>query len=299
MPELNWPALLPPLLAAGATVATLAAMAGQLRRARLIEDTPTSRIRSAAQGYVELNGFVRAADPAGLTAPLTGKPCLWYRYTIERLESSRSGRHWRRVESGSSDQPLLFDDHTGQCLIDPRRAEVTVERRERWTGNRRHPRGTDGQLWQRLLSSGRFRYTEWRIEADDWLYVLGWFATPRQPSFIEQKTQRQRELLQQWKQDQSALIARFDQDGDGQIDLAEWEEARTQARRQAQREIIAAAVTEPLPVISCGNRQRPFLLTTRDPHQLARHYRWRAFGALAAGLCVSILLTARMLGLWQ
>lgn len=36
-----------------------------LKRARLIEDTPTSRIRSAAQGYVELIGGVSAGDVGG------------------------------------------------------------------------------------------------------------------------------------------------------------------------------------------------------------------------------------------
>lgn len=43
----------------------------QLHRARLIEDTPTSRIRSAAQGYAELEGrAVALGDP--LYAPLSG-----------------------------------------------------------------------------------------------------------------------------------------------------------------------------------------------------------------------------------
>jgi hypothetical protein len=46
-----------------------------LRKARSIEDTPTSKISSAAQGYVELIGSAKA-DQALLSAPLTNTPCL-------------------------------------------------------------------------------------------------------------------------------------------------------------------------------------------------------------------------------
>ena len=42
-----------------------------LHIARMIEDTPTSRIRSAAQGYVELAGRCRALGSTPNLAPLT------------------------------------------------------------------------------------------------------------------------------------------------------------------------------------------------------------------------------------
>ncbi|MEZ4720285.1 MAG: LemA family protein [Flavobacteriales bacterium] len=42
------------------------------KRARLIEDTPTSRIRSAAQGYIEIVGAVSSARNKELAAPLSG-----------------------------------------------------------------------------------------------------------------------------------------------------------------------------------------------------------------------------------
>src|SRR5690606_16652826 len=109
--------LLPALTAAAGG---LALMARQLRRARLIEDTPTSRIRSAPQGYVELTGFARevAAADTPLRGPLTGKPCVWFRYRIERYQrGKRSG--WHPVESGASAQWFELDDGSGRCWIDP------------------------------------------------------------------------------------------------------------------------------------------------------------------------------------
>ena len=48
------------------------------RRLRLIEDTPTSRVRSMALGRVELAGS--AVGKADLEAPFTGTPCVYYRY---------------------------------------------------------------------------------------------------------------------------------------------------------------------------------------------------------------------------
>jgi len=50
-----------------------------LNRLRAIRDTPTSKIASAAQGYVELTG---RGHPFGepLMGQLSRLPCLWYRY---------------------------------------------------------------------------------------------------------------------------------------------------------------------------------------------------------------------------
>lgn len=52
----------------------LIAWTSTFRRRRAITDTPTSRIASAAQGYVELSGQGRALDDPPLYAPLTQAP---------------------------------------------------------------------------------------------------------------------------------------------------------------------------------------------------------------------------------
>jgi len=59
-----------------------------LHIARLIEDTPTSRIRSAAQGYVELAGRCRPLDGTQNLAPLTQRPCVWWSYRIQQKAES-------------------------------------------------------------------------------------------------------------------------------------------------------------------------------------------------------------------
>ena len=52
------------------------------KRALVIEDTPTSRIRSAAQGYVELQGWGEQMDGPPIVAPFSNIPTQ-YLLTIE------------------------------------------------------------------------------------------------------------------------------------------------------------------------------------------------------------------------
>ncbi len=66
-----------------------------LRRARIIRDTPTSKIRSAAQGYLELEGRGELMEGEPIVAPLTGQTCTWYRYKVEKREVRYSnGKQW-------------------------------------------------------------------------------------------------------------------------------------------------------------------------------------------------------------
>src|SRR5690606_32876337 len=55
----------------------------RLSEARFLLNTPTSKIRSAAQGYVELYGTLDELPGGQLEAPLTGTACLWWRFRIE------------------------------------------------------------------------------------------------------------------------------------------------------------------------------------------------------------------------
>lgn len=62
-------------------------------RKRVMQDTPTSKIRSAAQGYVELNGHGDLLEGPPIIAPLTGSTC-------------RSGRQYAMQHSNTS-QPIM------------------------------------------------------------------------------------------------------------------------------------------------------------------------------------------------
>src|SRR6266568_3390576 len=111
------------------------------RRNRIIEDTPTSRVRSAAQGYVELSGRGILPADSKNKGPLTGMPCTWWRYKIEERGYSRRSPAWATVDSDTSCEPFLLDDGTGQCLIDPRGADVFPGATNVWYGPGPWPQG--------------------------------------------------------------------------------------------------------------------------------------------------------------
>ena len=92
-------------------------------RLRTVVDTPTARVRSAPQGYVELTGL-SLPYRGSVRAALTGLPCLWYRFKIEEKRGTGKSRRWVTVESGEADSPFLLDDGTGRCLVEPNGAEL-------------------------------------------------------------------------------------------------------------------------------------------------------------------------------
>jgi len=239
------------------------------RRSRAIGDTPTSRIASAPQGYVELHGVGRMHEGQALNAPLTGEPCLWYRYRIEE----KRGKDWRSVEHGTSDATFLLDDSSGVAVVDPESAEITTSRRRHWT-------------------QGRRRYTEWLLTPGDEIYAIGQFATVGGANSRLDHAGDVSALLAMWKANQPALKARFDLDGDGTIDLKEWELARRAAVREVRRRHDEIRSTAGHHVLARPADGRVFLLSNLDPDKLARRY------ALWTGMQLCIALTAGGTALW-
>ncbi|MCW4209237.1 MAG: hypothetical protein N0E43_16860 [Candidatus Thiodiazotropha lotti] len=90
-----------------------------LHRARLIEDTPTSRIRSAPQGYVELIGEADMMKGEPVISPLSATQCCWWRYKVDRKDD----KGWHAVRSEKSNALFLIKDETGECILDPEGAQ--------------------------------------------------------------------------------------------------------------------------------------------------------------------------------
>src|SRR4051794_9943525 len=104
-----------PFALAAMTTVSFCAWMANYRRYRQVDDVPTSKIASAAQGYVELLGKSVSMDTPVLS-PVSGLPCCWYRYRIER---NTSGDKWQHEDSGESIAHFLLVDDTGQCIISP------------------------------------------------------------------------------------------------------------------------------------------------------------------------------------
>lgn len=287
----------------------------RLHRARLIENAPTARVRSAHQGYVELVGKAGALPGEPIIAPLSGAVCCWYDFRIER----RSGKHWNIVDKGTSDAVFLVRDDTGDCLIDPDHASVTTTHLQSWYGNSSWPRGPSGVRWgseppqswhvrlNRLtgirvsvdFGMGAYRYQEQVIMPDDDLYVVGEFRTLDQAHHAAGRDDIAADYLRRWKR-HPEVLARFDLDGDGRVDLDEWQLAREQALAQADREVRELQQADPVHTIARPRDGRPFLIANLPEFDLVRRYRlqgWAGIGLFfAAGATTVFMVSVRWLG---
>ena len=104
-----------------------------LKKKRLIEDTPTSTIRSMAPGEVEVTG--QALDWQTLTGPFSQKPCVYYEYSVEEQRTRTVGTgkdqhtetYWETIQSeDTSERPFYVDDGTGKALVKPKKAELVL-----------------------------------------------------------------------------------------------------------------------------------------------------------------------------
>lgn len=88
---------------------------GLLQRKRFIEEIPTSTIRGAALGLVEVSGT--ATGDCTLVAPLSQLDCYFYQLTA-----------WgtKKVAEESLCVPFYLDDETGRLLVDPEGAKLDI-----------------------------------------------------------------------------------------------------------------------------------------------------------------------------
>lgn len=260
-----------------------------LHRARLIADTPTAKIRSAAQGYVELEGRAKLMNGEPIHAPLSGARCVWYSYKVERRETDheygRRTTRWRTIERGVSEAIFHLEDDTGRCIVDPEGAEVIPSVRLRWRGRLARPGYAPPQprFWDSLFSSGPYRYTEYRIQPDDPLYAIGQFVSLGGPESVNLHTEIG-DLLNRWKRNRAELIRRFDADGDGEINAEEWETVR----RHAEREVLASwrerTKQSEFHLMKKPDYGRPYLLSVVPQAVLTGRYRRNAWLAALAFL---------------
>lgn len=250
-----------------------------LHRYRLMENMPRSLLRSAAQGYVELRGTARLLPGEPILAPLSGKPCVWFSYSVaERRRASNGRTKWVIVERGASTDHFQLQDDTGGCIIDPEGAEIIAVHKDQWYGDTRLPQAgpPPRQGWFR---SGRYRYTEARLQEGEEHYVLGTFHTE---SIRVGSDDAISGLLREWKLDQATLVRRFDADGDGNIDAAEWDVARAAAEREVRARTIAEAANPPLNTVRhTAETDRPYIISAMTQEQLVKRYRTSLWTGMA------------------
>jgi hypothetical protein len=150
------------------------------RLRRLMQNTPTSRIRSMPMGLVEVSGLVEPRS--AVIAPFSGRDCVFWELDIA-TRTRRSG--WTVVHRNASGHPFFLRDDTGVALVYPKDATTRLRpgMQEECPGIQLpdcYARYMADQhlAFRALWRAGVMRFRERVIEAGQPVYVLG-TATPR------------------------------------------------------------------------------------------------------------------------
>jgi hypothetical protein len=253
------------------------AWSSTLRRGRAIADTPTSRIASAAQGYVEIYGRAKADSEHLLLSKNGSLPCVWYRCVTYRKNSDNK---WAEIDRSVSDSLIEVQDASGHCMVDPDHAEVITTHRRTWY-------------------EGDYKHVEEQLLASDNIYALGEFVTVGGAHTPLDRDTDVKTLLAEWKRDQAGLLERFDLNRDGQIDMQEWGLARRAAMREIEKQHRELRLHGEVHLMR-RPKDRLFLIANLSPQALRRKYYlwgWFHLAILFASLGAASWLGVR-LALW-
>ncbi|MDP2750083.1 MAG: GIDE domain-containing protein [Nanoarchaeota archaeon] len=159
----------------------------RMRQKKLIENTPTSKIRSLAMGLVEVYGKAVPMKNAEtkkeniFLSPFSNSKCVYYKYTIEEYRRSGKNSRWVTVNQGESRQNFYLQDDTGKVTIDPKDAEIVIpmDHEFRSGGGKEPPKIVIDFLAKKNIAykSWKFgktmRYREYFIASKDKLYIMG------------------------------------------------------------------------------------------------------------------------------
>ncbi|HET9843926.1 MAG TPA: hypothetical protein VFP93_04650 [Gammaproteobacteria bacterium] len=245
-----------------------------LLRAHAVRDTPTSKIRSAHQGYVELMGTVGKSPEGTLQGVLSKLPCAWYQYKIEHYHDKK----WTVLEQGYSQNILVLEDTTGLCYVDPLKAHITTHSYSRWQGTKRYPNRMPQGFWQNLFwKSGPYRYTEWRMEEGMPFYALGHFVTFSKAAGLEVNAQNVQQLLKKWEKKHKTLLAQLL----AQHSHATANQTEKTLSYQAKKEMLRDAYEKAHSTFNVLSgygldRRQPFIISTKEVGRLSSGYFWDA-----------------------
>lgn len=245
--------------------------AHRINRKRIfLINTPRSKIRSAAQGYVEISGT--GHDLPGttpLTSPLTHKPCIWYQFAIHELRENLNSTNWAEVKRGSSSKLFLLQGETGEVIVDPQGCQPSMQGK---STNIWHAKSDDDL--RKLIGHGfyfnftpfkRYRLTETIVANSEKILALGFFRT----------VNRENNLT--WRQEDNS------NNPEHQADIANWQ-AYTEWHREHSPDERINILHRP------QQKSRSFILSNFKENILVRRLAWRLAGSVFASIFMLSLI---------
>ncbi len=253
------------------------------RRFRFVDGTATSKIRSAAQGLVELKGLAEFMPGDLQVSPFSERRCVWYRCTIEKQKKSGKHNHWVNISDELSDSLFHLEDDTGRCVINPDHAHVIPEVDLTWYGRNMDARQQAPKQTQRVNFGGKYRFRERLITPATELYALGEFKSFHSNPSEESVNARVEEKIRDWKLQPQRYLKDFDLDNNNKIDQREWAVIRAEARKQVLREITNEQQVQHL-LAKPQNPREPYILSAVEEQSLIARKKMKAYGSLAGVL---------------
>ena len=138
-----------------------------IREMRQMERVPKVSVNHIISGEVSLEGTTQNSK-ASLHSRYTKTPCFYHRYLKEREETDSEGdTRWVTVERGSQSSDFFLGDKTGRVLVKLTRGGVSPDLNKDYEHE-----------------SGRYRYTEWRIDRNENIYALAMASTKSKEHYI-------------------------------------------------------------------------------------------------------------------
>ena len=168
-----------------------------LKCRRMVQNTPTSKIRSASMGVVELIG--RAESGFQLLSPFRMVPSVFFQCRMYRRKTNDGSTGWQLSRSYSSGKlPFFITDETGRIKVQPNDALFCRSLFHRETINH----DLESKTVLDIIPEGKT------------MYVLGFNQRKWHKKTVEDKI---RERLQSIRYNRTDF-ARFDTNGDNRID---------------------------------------------------------------------------------
>lgn len=267
---------------------------GRLTLIRLIDGTPTQKVRSCTQGYAELAGQAVMLSGEEIRSP-GGRRCVWFRSRLlsgpppdesgsrEELKYEGLGLDASRFGIKQSDHLLGIVDDTGLCIVDPEGAEILPSTR------------------QRRLTLNGYPAVEHFILENDHVYVIGHFETPDVAGLTHDRRTEIAARVGHWKKTAfPELVAEFDGNGDGELDQDEWTAVREHAKQTVAAEYRQRAFGKEVHLMRNPDGGRKYLIAASTEGALTKGTRremWLGFAVAFLSLCCAFFLFAARTGM--
>jgi hypothetical protein len=259
------------------------------RRFRFVDGTATSKIRSAAQGLVELKGLGEWLPGDSMTSPFSNSRCVWYHCTVDKRQRRGKRSSWTNISDECSGHLFRLVDDTGWCVIDPDHAHVIAESDITWYGGSADSRfKVPARTRWISLGLGNYRFRERLIRPATSLYALGEFRSFQNSRAEEMIAKQVEDLVSQWKIQPQRYLAEYDFDGNGKIQQQEWRAIRAAARKQVLAKINREDSEHHL-LLRPQDTRHPFILSAIGEEDLVAS---KKLGAYTSAFVAFVLLAA-------